>query len=219
MKSLQLLFTDSYISQGFTPGDAVIADMRDLDGVNCFCTSEEAILERLPSTLPFVRWTDGGDYHYMSFLLSLRETEPFHLLLLDRHTDNQETAFGDVLSCGSWVREMQRRNPLLKDVLTVQETTNVSQWLQERRGERLYVSIDKDVLSPDYARTNWDQGNMTLQELEGIVAEAAGVMQIAAIDICGELSSDKGAKEDDFAINLRTNRELETFIDTICPKN
>ena len=29
----------------------------------------------------------------------------------------------------------------------------------------LYISVDKDVLGPDYARTNWDQGRAGLWEV------------------------------------------------------
>ena len=35
----------------------------------------------------------------------------------------------------------------------------------------MYVSIDKDVLCQEDARTNWDQGDMKLEELELMVEE------------------------------------------------
>ena len=31
-------------------------------------------------------------------------TEPFSLVLFDRHPDTQRPSFGDITSCGGWVR-------------------------------------------------------------------------------------------------------------------
>ena len=89
---------------------------REMEGTCCYCdaASREQILSGLPAVLPRLRWIDSGDYHYMSHLLALREKEPFHLVLLDHHPDNQEPAFGGVLSCGSWVKEMEEENGLLR---------------------------------------------------------------------------------------------------------
>ncbi len=36
----------------------------------------------------------------------------------------------------------------------------------EHVSEPVYISIDKDVLDPSSAITNWDQGSLTLSELE-----------------------------------------------------
>ncbi|HEV7424727.1 MAG TPA: arginase family protein [Thermoanaerobaculia bacterium] len=53
--------------------------------------------------------------------------------------------------------------------------------------EPVYLSIDKDVLAPSVVRTNWDQGVMTMEELEhGIEAVRSSVV---ASDVTGEVSS------------------------------
>jgi len=49
-----------------------------------------------------------------------------------------------------------------------------------------YLSIDKDVLSERVARTNWDQGSLTLDDLQQVIAALAG--RIVGSDITGEVS-------------------------------
>jgi arginase family enzyme len=51
----------------------------------------------------------------------------------------------------------------------------------------VYLSIDKDVLSRDVVHTNWDQGVMTLEELE----LAIGMLKklVIASDVTGEVST------------------------------
>jgi arginase family enzyme len=53
--------------------------------------------------------------------------------------------------------------------------------------EPLYLSIDKDVLSPDVAQTNWDQGVMQLQELTAAIEILRP--RVIGSDIVGEVSS------------------------------
>jgi arginase family enzyme len=53
--------------------------------------------------------------------------------------------------------------------------------------EPIYLSIDKDVLSPDVVQTNWDQGVMTLEELTSGIQALLG--RIIGSDVCGEVSS------------------------------
>lgn len=50
----------------------------------------------------------------------------------------------------------------------------------------IYLSIDKDVLSPEDVRTNWDQGVMRLEEMRELIALMRG--RIIASDVTGEVS-------------------------------
>ena len=201
--------------------DPEYLDWKDLEGTNCYCdpAAREQILSGLPVPLPRLRWIDSGDYHYMSHLLALRETEPFHLVLLDHHPDNQEAAFGGVLSCGSWVKALEEENPLVRDVLKIGPEgcpeSIPAGWLAQRRGARVYVSLDKDILDRPWARTDWSQGTHTLEQVKSMLAELLdGTVDIAAIDICGGLSPQKGASPEDLRINRGTNIELYKFITT-----
>ncbi|MBQ1912650.1 MAG: hypothetical protein II171_03725 [Bacteroidales bacterium] len=196
-----------------------LLDLRNLEGTSCYCDpeAEAEILARLPESLPKLRWIDSGDYHYMSCLLALCETAPFHLLLLDHHPDNQPPAFGGVLSCGSWVKDLQERSALLRSVLTIGPEGGPQRipegWLEERKGERVYVSLDKDILSRDHARTDWTQGTHGLDQVKAMLRQVweSGV-EVVAVDVCGELDASKGAAPEDMRINLTTNIDLQKLI-------
>lgn len=201
---------ESLREQGIEPK---LLPLSSLEGTSCYCdpASERLIMESLPKEeMPFVRWLDTGDYHYLSCLLALRETEPFHLLLADHHPDDQEPALGRVLSCGGWVAELRRRCPLLKEVASVGPRSEEPplEWLQAHRGERLYLSLDKDVMDPRWASTDWSQGSMSLEEVKSLIGLAGEYCEIAAIDICGGITRAKGASDRDLALNLETDMEL-----------
>lgn len=53
--------------------------------------------------------------------------------------------------------------------------------------EPVYVSIDKDVLGPTVVQTNWDQGVMTLEDLEEGIASIRNL--VVASDVTGDVSS------------------------------
>ena len=207
-------FSGVYGAQGFMPQEAVEVDLSGIQGTCCYCSAEGEIEAMLPGELPKLRWIDSGDYHYMSYILAKRQKEPFHLLLLDNHPDNQEPAFSGILSCGSWVKVMREENKLLLDILWVgpEGTADYKQWLESRRGERLYISLDKDVMSKDWARTDWTQGNYSLEQIESILREAFEKMDVVAIDICGEMAPGKGATGQDNRINFETNTKLNKLI-------
>ena len=79
----------------------------------------------------------------------------------------------------------------------------------------MYVSLDKDVMDRAWARTDWSQGNHTLEEVKGWLGMLLdGRMELAALDICGELSPGKGATPEDLRINRETNVDLYRFITT-----
>ncbi|MBZ6078862.1 hypothetical protein [Microvirga puerhi] len=62
----------------------------------------------------------------------------------------------------------------------------VDDLVRQVAGETLWISIDKDVLGPAEAATNWDQGSMPLAYLEEALAALASDAPIAGVDICGE---------------------------------
>jgi len=51
----------------------------------------------------------------------------------------------------------------------------------------LYISVDKDVLDPENAATDWDQGSMTLRQLLDVIRELKRVRPIEGADICVEM--------------------------------
>ncbi|MCI5901137.1 MAG: arginase family protein [Blautia sp.] len=69
----------------------------------------------------------------------------------------------------------------------------------------VYLSVDKDVLSREELRTNWSQGDMTLEELLDLIRELAVLWkengtELLGADICGECDfQESGTEENDQA--------------------
>lgn len=165
-------------------------------------------IRRLPDGITLI---GSGNYHYVSWLLLSKIQEPFTLLLIDRHTDMKES--GTMISCGSWVLHALRQHPKLQKVVIVgpeREKGAVPKKYQssvslfpcadfcqapdislariekEIRTPVTYISIDKDVLHPADAVTNWDQGEMPLRLLLRILQRILGKKQVVGVDVCGE---------------------------------
>ncbi len=84
----------------------------------------------------------------------------------------------------------------------------------------LYISIDKDALSPTYAATNWDQGSLTLDALKNCITTLASGRKILGIDICGERAHDFEGDEhhtvqEADSLNSELNRELVEFLNNL----
>lgn len=54
--------------------------------------------------------------------------------------------------------------------------------------DAVYLTIDKDVLTPEYAVTNWDQGFMRLPYLQSVIREIGGRHKIIGADVIGDYS-------------------------------
>ncbi len=75
----------------------------------------------------------------------------------------------------------------------------------------IYISVDLDVLTREYARTNWDQGCMTPAQLQECCLRLASSHRILGVDICGGITREKGGTPQDFALNLRIRERLSEF--------
>ncbi|MBR6184461.1 MAG: arginase family protein [Bacteroidales bacterium] len=188
----------------------IFADFSALEGTNCYCSedSARAIRERIAGLpLHAVHAIGTGDYHYISLFWLERIGEPFQLVLFDHHPDDQPGAFdGGLLSCGSWVREA-RRLPMLRADRWIRDAEDFPA-LAELPDLPVYLSIDLDVLSEEYARTDWDQGRMTLEELKRALRAVIGARRIIGVDLCGGNTPEKGASPDDLALNAVTGEAL-----------
>lgn len=207
-------FTHVYEAYAFMQDEAFSwVDCTQVEGTDCYCDTEaERQLKELMAHSPLkdVHWIDSGDYHYLSKLWTDRVEVPFTLVVLDHHPDMQRPMFGELLSCGSWVRVALEQNTLLKQVWLVgvddkliEETSGFgdkvkvvseSNLLHKPLDEVIreiqidypvYLSIDKDVMSPNECTTNWDQGSMTWRQQETLLKQLMK-HQVLGIDICGE---------------------------------
>lgn len=77
-----------------------------------------------------------------------------------------------------------------------------------------YISIDKDVLDHYHARTNWDQGNMSVYTLEKLLEEVFKHQEVIGVDICGECNLQEPLQQliEDEKINRITNDILYHFL-------
>ena len=143
----------------------------------------------------------------------------FDLVVFDHHPDMKWTSYGEILSCGCWVlralkdipglsrvyivgadsklmEEAYQDNPEIKGRVLYFEDSRAFKEEIEKAGEdaakKVYISVDKDVLSRDELFTNWDQGDMSLEELKDsltFLKEHYGE-NITAVDVCGECTVD-----------------------------
>ena len=226
-------FSGVYEAEGFLPYLQGLGlpvkhvQLADIEGTVCYCDAEaEAEIRRrlAPGANAGIRWIDSGDYHYVSKILAEFQQEPFVLVLIDNHPDDQEPAFGGVLSCGSWVKALKESQPLMKDVWTLgpdhrirsanvdrELEGDIDDLLEALEGQRVYLSVDKDVLRLEESRTDWSQGTYSLETLAGWLRKLMR-MNVVAIDLCGELAPAKGATPEDLRINGMTNRYLQELI-------
>lgn len=193
-----------YSDEAWSPSGAMHMDFRNLDGTTCYCdeTAEKGIIDAIKGLpLNALHWIDGGDYHYLSALWLRRLTRPTRLVLIDNHPDDQEPAFDKgLLSCGGWIAHSRRTNPFLDD-----------------SSDHVYLSIDLDWLSPEFARTNWNQGKASLEDLLHKIEESLDGKELTAVDICGGITCSQGGRAEDFAINRRTRQSLQDYFKGIWP--
>ena len=193
LKTLIMDFSGIYEEQQFWKGkEASWVEARDIPGTNCYC-DEEAMNEIRSRIAPYssgeIHFIDSGNYHWLEKI-----SEPFDLLVFDNHTDMQPPAFGGLLSCGGWIYDSVMELPLLQKVILIgpdeeafsrveseiqkkveflsreklrgMELMEILDFVKEQTGKKpLYISIDKDVLCPEDADTNWSQGDMRLETM------------------------------------------------------
>lgn len=243
-----LIFNLSNISLNVHLKNGRLIDLSGINGTSCYCDEaakaqirakiEAEISFGKPSSEPQINLIDCGDYHYMTALLCEPIKEPFSLVLFDHHPDMQSPAFGNVLSCGGWVRTMLEEHPYLKKVLIIginpellcetdgfpgivtvidrnatkaEALSAIRDWKLEGK---LYISIDKDVLSKEFASTDWDQGNMTLDTLLSLVKACISLphKRLIGVDLCGGVPQTKGGTPKDASLNAIADKAIIDLI-------
>ena len=230
-------------------GEATWIDCSDIPSTDCYCDDEavETIRRRIADAgikdAGGIHFFDNGNYHYMSKIWTDMVQEPFSLVVFDHHPDMQEPRFGNILSCGGWVKKVLEENRFIDNVVIIGVADHLAEEipphdkvtfireselgkenllssLVSRLSSNIYLSIDKDALSPADAATNWDQGSLDVATLKKIIAGLATNHKIIGIDICGERARDFSGDESHSvqeadALNDRTNRELVDFLQNL----
>ena len=137
---LVLHFTDIYRHMGYLgKKNFTHVFLQDVEGTNLYIDgeAEKEILRRLKPLPPCgIHLLDNGNFHYATRLFLSMLEEPFDLLVLDHHRDDQEPAFAGMRSCGSWIRDSLED---MKERL-VSLTLVLSRDRIERRGTRYNIS-------------------------------------------------------------------------------
>lgn len=209
----------------------------------CTRQAAEEIRKRLKDTDPGgIHFLDSGNFHYATLFFTEKIGTPYSLILIDNHTDMQKPVIPDLLSCGSWAGVMLQNDDNLRqmiiagprhksmdgidiDVKIKNKLVFISmEEIDSGRREKaeaainpdlpVYISIDKDVLSPYYARTNWDQGRMSEDILKKLILDIFRHQKVIGIDICGECSLNEPLPKlaEDMRINKKTNEELYIYL-------
>ena len=212
-------------------------DCSNIQGINCYCdkAAEKIIKDQIRNFPPEgIHFIDSGNFHYVSEFWMEKIDEKFNLIVFDHHSDMQKPSFGNFISCGSWVMNALERNKFLQKViligLGIEEQKLISPQYKDRivcidynnfdfrniRGDiedeyPVYISVDKDVLSEEVIDTNWNQGDMKLDELEEVMHKIISHERVIGIDICGECSN-RLDKLKDIEANNMTNLELLKFL-------
>ena len=215
-------------------------ELKDISGTRGYCSDEAADrIRRRMAGCPAegLHYLDSGNYHYLTGFWTEKIQKPFDLLVFDHHTDMQRPAFGDILSCGSWILDSIQTNGDLRRVflvgadpelessvdpecegvyqmLTAAEALADSRWLEaepDSSDRLLYVSVDKDVLAPSVLETDWDQGTMTMEELLAVLELARQKRPICGMDVCGEPDPEQAAASNILASDHVNRQIMEWF--------
>lgn len=214
-------------------------DFSGLSGTHLFLDPEagETIRRKIaPFGAHGIHFIDTGDYHYLSKLTAETAGCPFVLVLADHHTDMQEGAFGTALSCGDWAGALLRENKaagciligppgesirkipedIRSKVLPLQRECKDADWNRAAdfcKKLPVYISIDRDILRPDVFRTDWDQGDFSMEELSSLLLGVVGARRcgVIGIDICGGLGAEMAAYPESMRLNEKNNFDLYQF--------
>ena len=100
-------------------------DCTGIPGTDCYCDDEavEAIRKGIADAgitdARGIHFFDNGNYHYMSKIWTDMVQEPFSLVVFDHHPDMQEPRFGNILSCGGWVKKVLDENKFIDNVVII----------------------------------------------------------------------------------------------------
>lgn len=220
-----------------------LIDASNITGTDCYC--DDLALQQLTKMLVEIsaygiHYIDGGNYHYLSKVFTDKLSQSFDLIVFDHHHDMQPPLFGQILSCGGWIKEVLDNNTFLNQVVIVgvqdelitedirtqytqvqfiteneivalfgdiSEDVDKDSVLLDKKNVLLcekvvkyifdkiniqypvYISIDKDVLSKEQYKTNWDQGILSIECLKSLLSLIANDYQVLGIDICGEMDA------------------------------
>lgn len=195
-----------------------LVDISDLSGINTICAKETIDIIRNRFDLisrSAIHFLGNGNFHYLTLPLLQNYVQPFSLIVFDHHNDAGKLDFEGFTSCGSWINDAFQLVPSMKKVFILGDgEDNNKEMTQEVKDKitiipekelhplklqlvtkliptkEIYLSIDRDILSPREVQTNWDQGNVSLEELIDYITILSKNHSVIGADICGDLDWD-----------------------------
>ena len=229
-------FTEIYEKQDFYKNfDYKIFENKKLSGVRGYMDEKSGkyLLNEIKNTgeLSALHFLDSGNYHHLSRLYIDLIKRPFNLIVYDNHTDMQFSAFGNILSCGSWIADVYKTCENIHNIIIIGANEQYIQDCEFRNDDKIiftdsifdvkiaennlpiYISVDKDVLSKEEFVSDWDQGKMSVITLIKELKHLIKNFKILGTDICGEPVID-----DYYNISLSNNINKELvniFVDIL----
>lgn len=243
-QNLVLDFTHIYSEEIHAAVPGIIQlDLSDIKETEMYCSPRayRKLQKRLSEFGPQgIHFLDNGNYHYVTRLFTEKIQGPYILFLFDNHTDMQKPLIDGMLSCGSWAGDLLLHDRKLQQLILIgprprqvrmlprrfrkkmlyisgyelERNTAQDEFKRIKRRFPAYISIDKDVLSTYFARTNWSQGSMSLPLLKYLIKDIFDHVPVIGADICGEAALAEPASElaEDLAVNCSTDDILYRFL-------
>lgn len=115
----------------------------------------ETAAEVESETAARIHFFDNGNYHYMSKIWTDRITEPFDLVVFDHHPDMQPPRFGDILSCGGWVKKVLEENKFVQNVVIIGVADHLIEELQADETAEFEKYKDRVTFIPESEIREW----------------------------------------------------------------
>lgn len=112
-----------------------------------------------------IHFFDNGNYHYMSKIWTDRITEPFDLVVFDHHPDMQPPRFGDILSCGGWVKKVLEENKFVQNVVIIGVADHLIEELQADETAEFAKYKDRVTFIPESEIREWQKSERTTSHL------------------------------------------------------
>lgn len=229
-----------------------LIDISDLYGTHIMCALDNlAVIEkRLPQqTNSQLYFLGSGNYHYLTLPLLNRIREPFTLVVFDHHNDAGLLPFKGMTSCGSWIHDALEEIPFLEKVVLIGPSgedekevkdhlskkierlneedmieKNIQELAKQIPTEKIYLSIDRDILSEKDVQTNWDQGTVRLPQLMKDAELISANHIVIGADVCGDLewdyrSTSKFRLKSTLKQSVETNRQLFELLNRLLQHN
>ena len=156
-------FTNTYIPTDYP--DFELIKCSDISGCDMYCDDEakKEIKKRLAAHVKGhektqeifrgIHLIDSGNYHYMTRIFTEEINEPYDLVFFDNHTDMKPAMF-DMLSCGSWAKEVLEKDENLRKMYMIGPRAQADELSLEKGLSEKLVIISQDEFWDEISAIN-----------------------------------------------------------------